>query len=114
MSWSDEVKTQLQKLFAKYASETLSYIKVHCRRPVPIVDISLVSSVCHMLEGLLGPDVSGPWSQLGHHPIRKQRSLFLRSQKLQMRRFEKKKNKESVGRPMSGMPSFDMCGIVLV
>ncbi|CBZ52837.1 GA26239, related [Neospora caninum Liverpool] len=56
MRWSDEVKTQLQKLFDKYCPATLAYIQRNCKLSMPIVNISLVASLCAMLESSLGDD----------------------------------------------------------
>ncbi|KFG49291.1 dynein heavy chain family protein, partial [Toxoplasma gondii GAB2-2007-GAL-DOM2] len=56
MRWSDEVKTQLQKLFDKYCPATLAYVDRSCKRSIPVVGVSLVASLCAMLESSLGDD----------------------------------------------------------
>ncbi|PHJ15739.1 dynein heavy chain family protein, partial [Cystoisospora suis] len=48
MQWNEETKAQLSKLFEKYCPPTLAYIQRHCKLSVPIVDISIVASLCYM------------------------------------------------------------------
>eukprot|EP00916_Digyalum_oweni_P005776 GHVL01010034.1.p1 GENE.GHVL01010034.1~~GHVL01010034.1.p1 ORF type:complete len:2742 (+),score=421.27 GHVL01010034.1:35-8227(+) len=53
-AWSSETILLLERLFfEKYAPKTLQFIARQCKLMVPIVDISMMSSLCDMLESLL-------------------------------------------------------------
>merc|ERR1719281_1653149 len=41
-----KVKDELDKMFDKYAPETLLFIKKHCKVQVPMVDIAMINKVC--------------------------------------------------------------------
>lgn len=56
-SYDKDTKEGLLKLFERYLPKTLSYLKKSCKFVVPVVDICLVISLCHMLESLLTGEI---------------------------------------------------------
>ncbi|KAF4753676.1 hypothetical protein FOZ63_015508, partial [Perkinsus olseni] len=51
---ADSVKEQMEKLFDKYCPDTLMYMLKHCKIQVPLVDISMIQSLCLLMESLMG------------------------------------------------------------
>jgi len=50
---SEMIKDQLTKLFDKYMPDTLMYLKKQCKIQVPMVDISIIQSLCMLLESVI-------------------------------------------------------------
>ena len=57
MPYEESIKEGLTKLFERYISKTLSYLKKSCQFVVPVVNINLVSCLCYMLESLLEGEI---------------------------------------------------------
>ncbi|CAK9103509.1 Dynein alpha chain [Durusdinium trenchii] len=53
LSYSDTVKEQLSNFFQKYCPPTLAWIRKTAKLQVPYVEISLVSSLCSLLDARL-------------------------------------------------------------
>ena len=51
--YSEDMKEQLQNLFDKYIQETLFILKKSFKFTVPVVDISMVVSICKLLQSIL-------------------------------------------------------------
>jgi len=51
-----ETASSLQKLCDKYIAPTLAYLKKSCKFVIPVVDISMVISLCSILESILKPE----------------------------------------------------------
>ena len=51
--YSEDMKEQLQNLFDKYIHETLFILKKSFKFTVPVVDISMVVSICKLLQSIL-------------------------------------------------------------
>ena len=66
LSLADSVKDQLTKLFDKFCPDILLYLKKQCKIQVPMVDISIVHSLCSLLEAVLTERVEkGPYGKDG-------------------------------------------------
>ncbi|GMH98843.1 hypothetical protein TrLO_g14194 [Triparma laevis f. longispina] len=57
--YSDESRVLLQELFEKYMADAISYFNKKVEAIVPVNDITIVTSLLRLLDGLLTPDAIG-------------------------------------------------------
>ena len=52
-TYNEDIKEQLQSLFDKYCSETLSHLKKYFKYIIPVVNIQMITALCKLLESIL-------------------------------------------------------------
>jgi len=57
LTYAENVKDQLMKLFEKYSPDVLLYILKYTKIQVPMVDIAMIMIVCHLLDSLLAQNL---------------------------------------------------------